>query len=77
MSALAAPVSRRNVAIGVISNAGPRTRLTQKRMLGIDPTLLAAAAELAPICSGSGPFGRPPLGKGGEGTSSASLRFRS
>lgn len=64
MAAMAAPVLRRGVAIGVISIAGPRMRLTMNRMLGLAPALLAAAAELGPISSASTLFGRPPLGKG-------------
>lgn len=64
MSAMAAPAFRRGEAIGVISIAGPRTRLTQQRMLELGPTLLAAATELGPISSASSLFGRPPLGKG-------------
>ena len=64
MSAMAAPAFRRKQAVGVISIAGPRTRLTQQRMLELAPALLAAAAELGPISSASTLFGRPPLGKG-------------
>ncbi len=64
MAAVAAPVMRRNTAMGVISIAGPRTRLTQERMHALAPDLLAAAAELGPISSGASLFGRPPLGKG-------------
>jgi IclR family acetate operon transcriptional repressor len=63
MTALAAPVLRRNEAIGVISIAGPRIRLTQERMHELAPKLLAAAAELGPISKVSSLFGRPPLGK--------------
>lgn len=64
MTAMAAPVMRRQRAIGVLSIAGPRMRLTKDRMLAIAPALLAAAAELGPICNASSLFGRPPLGKG-------------
>jgi IclR family acetate operon transcriptional repressor len=64
MSAIAAPVFRRKAAIGVISIAGPRARLTQQRMLELGPALLEAAAELGPISSASSLFGKPPLGKG-------------
>jgi IclR family transcriptional regulator, acetate operon repressor len=64
MSALAAPVMRRQEAIGVISIAGPRLRLTTARMHEIAPLLLDAAAELGPISNASSLFGRPPLGKG-------------
>lgn len=63
MSAMAAPVRRRQQAIGVISIAGPRQRLTEARMRELGPALLAAAAELGPISSSSTLFGRPPLGK--------------
>lgn len=64
MTAIAAPVMRRKEAIGVISIAGPRIRLTKERMFALAPGLLAAAAELGPICNVSSLFGRPPLGKG-------------
>jgi DNA-binding IclR family transcriptional regulator len=64
MSAIAAPVLRRKDAIGVISIAGPRIRLTPARMHELAPALLAAAAELGPISNASSLFGRPPLGKG-------------
>ena len=64
MAAMAAPVLRRNVAIGVISIAGPRTRLDAERMRALAPALLAVAAELGPISNASTLFGRPPLGKG-------------
>ncbi|NIM41921.1 MAG: helix-turn-helix domain-containing protein [Hydrogenophaga sp.] len=64
MSAMAAPVMRRHEAIGVISIAGPRTRLSVARMQELAPALLAAAAELGPISNASSLFGRPPLGKG-------------
>ncbi len=64
MSAMAAPVLRRQEAIGVISIAGPRQRLSVERMEALAPALLAAAAELGPISNVSSLFGRPPLGKG-------------
>lgn len=64
MSAVAAPVVRRGVVIGVISVAGPRTRLGMDRMHELAPTLLEAAAELGPISDSSTLFGRPALGKG-------------
>jgi DNA-binding IclR family transcriptional regulator len=64
MSAIAAPVMRRKEAMGVLSIAGPRMRLTKERMLDLAPALLAAAAELGPISNASSLFGRPPLGKG-------------
>lgn len=64
MTAVAAPVLRRKEVIGVLSIAGPRTRLTVERLHALAPTLLEAAAELGPISGGSSLFGRPPLGKG-------------
>jgi len=63
MAAMAAPVLRRGQAIGVISIAGPRIRLTMERMKALAPQLLATAAELGPTSSASSLFGRPPLGK--------------
>jgi IclR family transcriptional regulator, acetate operon repressor len=63
MSAMAAPVMRRGEAIGVISIAGPRIRLTRDRMLELSAALLAAAMELGPVSGASTLFGRPPLGK--------------
>ena len=64
MTAMAAPVFRRKEAIGVISVAGPRTRLSLERMHELAPALLAATAELGPISNASSLFGKPPLGKG-------------
>lgn len=64
MSAIAVPVLRRREAIGVISIAAPRQRLTMDAMQALAPALLAAAAELGPISNASSLFGRPPLGKG-------------
>lgn len=64
MTAMAAPVMRRQEAIGVISVAGPRARLTPDRMHELAPSLLEAARELGPISNASTLFGRPPLGKG-------------
>jgi IclR family acetate operon transcriptional repressor len=64
MTAMAAPVLRRGEAIGVISIAGPRSRLTMARMQALAPALRAAAAELGPMSNASTLFGRPPLGKG-------------
>jgi IclR family acetate operon transcriptional repressor len=64
MAALAAPVLRRKDAIGVISIAGPRSRLSNDRMHDLANDLLAAAAELGPISSVSTLSGRPALGKG-------------
>lgn len=64
MAALAVPVYRREAVIGVISIAGPRTRLDSDRISALAPTLLAAAAELGPMAKSSSLFGRPALGKG-------------
>jgi IclR family transcriptional regulator, acetate operon repressor len=64
MSALAVPVLRRGEAVGVISVAGPRQRLTSERMHEFAPELLMAAAELGPIFNTNSLMGRPPLGKG-------------
>ncbi|EJL89024.1 transcriptional regulator [Polaromonas sp. CF318] len=64
MSAMAVPVFHRKAAIGVISIAGPRTRLTGERMHELAPALQAASAELGPISNASTLFGKPPLGKG-------------
>jgi len=64
MAAMAAPVMRRREAMGVISIAGPRTRLNADRMHELAPALLQAAGELGPISNASTLFGKPPLGKG-------------
>jgi IclR family transcriptional regulator, acetate operon repressor len=65
MTALAAPVRRNGrQAMGVLSIAGPKTRLTVERMQQLAPALLAAAAELAVISSASPLVGKPPLGRG-------------
>lgn len=63
MAAMAAPVQRGGVAVGVISIAGPRQRLGFERMQALAPALLAATAALGPISHGSTIFGRQPLGK--------------
>lgn len=64
MSAVAAPVQRPGrAAIGVISIAGPRQRLTPERIQALAPALLAAAEELAAASSASGLFSKTPLGK--------------
>jgi DNA-binding IclR family transcriptional regulator len=63
MTAMAAPVMRGREAIGVISIAGPRTRLTPARMQALGTALLSATAELGPISRSSTLFGRPLLGK--------------
>ena len=64
MTAMAAPVLRRQQAIGVISIAGPRQRLSSARMHELAPVLLACTFELGPISDASSLFGKPPLGKG-------------
>ncbi len=64
MTAIAAPVFRKREAIGVISIAGPRQRLTPEKLHQLAPLLLNTAAELGPMSSSSSLFGRPPLGKG-------------
>jgi IclR family transcriptional regulator, acetate operon repressor len=64
MSAVAAPVQRSGrPAIGVISIAGPRSRLTAEKIQQLAPALLAATKELAAASSVSGLFSKPPLGK--------------
>jgi IclR family transcriptional regulator, acetate operon repressor len=64
MAAVAAPVGRPGrPAIGVISLAGPRRRLTPARVQALAPALLAATRELAAESSSSGLFSKPPLGK--------------
>lgn len=64
MSAVAAPVQRPGrAAIGVISIAGPRQRLTPERIQALAPALLAAAEALAAASSASGLFSKTPLGK--------------
>jgi IclR family transcriptional regulator, acetate operon repressor len=64
MTAVAAPVRRGDrPAMGVISIAGPKTRLGFERMQQLGPVLLEATQELALLSSASGLFSRPPLGK--------------
>ena len=63
MTAMAAPVLRGKSAIGVISIAGPRVRLTEERMLKLGPALLDAAAELAASSSASAHFKDARLGR--------------
>jgi DNA-binding IclR family transcriptional regulator len=63
MTAMAAPVIRGREAVGVISVAGPRQRLTSARMQQLAPAMLAATAELGPISRAATLFGRPQLGK--------------
>ena len=64
MAAMAAPVLRRQEVIGVISIAGPRSRLSTARMHELANALVESAAELGPISNASTLFGRPALGKG-------------
>ncbi len=64
MAAMAAPVFRRKEVIGVISIAGPRSRLTTEKMHDLAKVLLESAEEFGPISNASTLFGRPPLGKG-------------
>jgi len=62
MTAMAAPVLKNgHTAIGVISIAGPRVRLTEERMLELGPHLLAAAAELEASSSASAMFKKQPF----------------
>ena len=63
MTAIAAPVLRRGRAAGVISIAGPRSRLDASRLHALAPALLAAAAELGPMSGAASLYGKPPLGK--------------
>ena len=64
MAAVAAPVQRPGrPAIGVISIAGPRRRLTVARIQQLAPALLETARELAAQSGASGLFTKPPLGK--------------
>jgi IclR family transcriptional regulator, acetate operon repressor len=64
MTAMAAPVLHRDKSvIGVISIAGPRVRLTEKRMLDLGPALLDASAELAASSTASMHFKDRPLGR--------------
>jgi DNA-binding IclR family transcriptional regulator len=64
MTAVAAPVRRgERPAMGVISIAGPKTRLDFARIQQLGPMLLEATHELASLSSASGLFSRPPLGK--------------
>ena len=64
MTAMAALVRQADrPALGVISIAGPRTRLTLTRMNQLGPTLLTAAYELVATGGASALFGKPPLGK--------------
>lgn len=54
MTAMAAPVRRHDgTTIGVITIAGPLFRLTEERMVGLGPLLVATARELADASSAS------------------------
>ncbi|MET0332854.1 MAG: IclR family transcriptional regulator [Rhizobacter sp.] len=55
MTAMAAPVLRRQEALGVITIAGPLVRLTPERMAQLGRALMEAAAELA-MASASSPL---------------------
>jgi IclR family acetate operon transcriptional repressor len=60
MNALAAPVQRPGEkTVGAITIAGPALRLSESRMLALQPELLAAAAELAQNSIHSPLFERP------------------
>jgi DNA-binding IclR family transcriptional regulator len=64
MSAVAAPVvPDAKPAIGVISIAGPRVRLTEHKMLQMGPLLIEAAGELAALSKASIHFKDAPLGR--------------
>ena len=64
MSAMAAPVQRAGrPTMGVISIAGPKSRLTYRRMQELSGNLFATAGALAAASSASGLFSKPPLGK--------------
>ena len=64
MTAMAAPVQRTGEpAIGVITIAGPMSRLTEQRMLELGPDLLTAARELALASSASPMFTRKALAR--------------
>lgn len=63
MTAMAAPVVRGQETVGVVSIAGPRQRLTIKRMQQLAPAVLAATAELGPISRISTLSGKPQLGR--------------
>lgn len=58
MSAMAAPIRHPSsgAPIGVVSIAGPSSRLTEARMLELAPTLLEAAEQLSVACLGSPSF---------------------
>jgi DNA-binding IclR family transcriptional regulator len=64
MTAVAVPVVRGARCIGVISLAGPKARLTAKKIHVYSSLLLEAANELAQLSNMAGFPSRPPLGKG-------------
>jgi DNA-binding IclR family transcriptional regulator len=63
MTAMAAPVISGHETVGVVSIAGPRQRLTLKRMQQLVAPMLAATAELGPISRISTLSGKPQLGR--------------
>jgi DNA-binding IclR family transcriptional regulator len=63
MTAMAAPVVRGKMTLGVISIAGPRDRLTEAKMLQLGPALLEAAAELGASSAASTHFKEKRLGR--------------
>ncbi|QET04573.1 IclR family transcriptional regulator [Cupriavidus pauculus] len=63
MAAVAVPVRRGNRCVGVISLAGPKTRLTAARIHTLSALLCEAANELGQLCNMAGYLSRPPLGK--------------
>lgn len=63
MTAMAAPVIRGRETVGVVSIAGPRQRLTPRRMQQLAPAMLAVTAELGPISRVSTLSGKPKLGR--------------
>jgi len=63
MAAVAVPVRRGSRCVGVISLAGPRTRLTAAKVHEYSALLCEAADELGKLCNMAGYLSRPPLGK--------------
>lgn len=58
LSAISAPILRNGNAVGVLAISGPMVRLTEDKMLGLAPGLLAAASEIAGASSASPLFNR-------------------
>jgi IclR family transcriptional regulator, negative regulator of allantoin and glyoxylate utilization operons len=58
MAAIAAPIRhpQSGAPIGVVSIAGPSSRLTEQRMIELSAPLLEAAAQLSITCLGSPSF---------------------